>query len=81
MVSNGIVGQRVRALKKLGGVDDVHSPWRIYAKAGDILVIRKVRPANKPAGWWAYAVSHEDVTDSSFRVSEGEIEDAGGERG
>jgi hypothetical protein len=78
MIKNGVIGQRVRALKDLGAAPSGDSPGGIYAMAGEILVIRKVRPANNPGGWWAYAVSHEDVTDSSFRVSENEIEDAGG---
>jgi hypothetical protein len=76
MLSNGVVGQKVRALKYLGDDADGDSPGGIYAKPGEILIIRKVREPGKSG--WAYSVSHEDVTNSTFGVSEGEIEDAGG---
>jgi hypothetical protein len=71
MVVNGEVGQKVIAAKDLIEEDADGLTRYCVAKLGDLLIIRKIR-GNYGRGW-AYHVSHEEITDRSFGVSEGEI--------
>lgn len=46
------------------------TPGGLYARRGEILIVRRVGEA----GAYPVAVSHEDITDSSFGVKLDEIE-------
>ena len=64
------VGDRVRILKNIIEGPDEDHPTLQYAAKGDLLIVRDI--ARSPV--YPYRVSHEDVLDSTFRVSEEEIE-------
>ena len=66
------VGQKVRALKHLENLANDYSPAATYAHKGDFLIVRSVRPAGEV--FYSISVSHENVTDRAFGVSEDEIE-------
>lgn len=64
-------GVRVKALRHLDNpADDCHPASR-YASKGEELVVRRVRTDTSRE--WYIAVSHPDVTDSSFFVGDDEL--------
>lgn len=69
-LSGFYVGQRVRALKTLGDAPCGDSPGGVYAGPGEILIVRKI---GLPTYTFPIAVSHADITDSSFGVATDEI--------
>lgn len=70
MIRNYQVGQIVRALEILGDSASGDSPGGVYARPGDLLVVRSITPdSNFPIG-----VSHPDIVESSFGVGANEIE-------
>jgi len=71
-MSTFTVGQRVRALTHLINPANDHSPQSCYASKGDLLIVRRVRPAGEI--FYNISVSHEDITDRTFGVTEAEIE-------
>lgn len=66
------VGKKVKLLYDVIEHACGDHPALLYAKAGDILVVRKHAP------YWDYPiqVSHEDVADKTFGVTADEIETA-----
>lgn len=64
------VGQRVRALGPLGDSPSGDSPGGVYARPGDLLIVRKLLD---PSYTYPIAVSHPDITNSSFCVAPSEI--------
>jgi len=64
------VNQQVKAKKDITSPADDYSPAGTYARKGELLVVRAFyRCAEYPI-----AVSHPDITNSSFSVKECEIE-------
>lgn len=70
MIRNYAVGQKVRALEPLGDSPSGESPGGLYARQGEILVVRSI-DANSTL---PITVSHENIVDSSFCVAVNEIE-------
>jgi len=70
MLRNYSVGAKVRALGSLGDRADGDSPGGEYARRGDILVVRAIKPESA----FPVSVSHEGILDRSFGVAVNEIE-------
>lgn len=70
MIGNYQVGQKVRALEILGDSACGDSPGGVYARPGDILIVRSIKPDSK----FPISVSHPDIIDRSFGVGANEIE-------
>lgn len=70
MIRNYQVGQKVRVLEILGDAASGDSPGGVYARPGDILIVRSINPDSK----LPISVSHLDVINSSFGVAANEIE-------
>jgi len=70
MIRNYQVGQKVRALEILADAPSGDSPGGVYARPGDILIVRSINPDLK----LPISVSHLDVINSSFGVGANEIE-------
>lgn len=62
------IGQTVVATRDIWSEADEYSPLRLFARAGETLIVRRVD--NSP---WAAGVSHEHITDNSFGVRADEI--------
>lgn len=63
------VGSKVRLTKAIWDDGEDHHPPGWLAQRGEVLVVRQVHGTD-------LAVSHEDITDSSFMVFPGEYEAA-----
>lgn len=70
MIRNYQVGQKVRALEVLGDAPSGDSPGGVYARPGDILIVRSINSDSK----LPISVSHLDENYSSFGVAVNEIE-------
>lgn len=63
-------GDRVRLLADIWDDGQDHHPPGYFARKGEILVVRKCDPGHE----FPYCISHEQITDQSFRVAANEIE-------
>jgi len=67
-------GDRVRLLADIYDYgDEGHHPPGYLARKGETLIVRKLDPGHG----YTVCISHEQVTDNSFRVAEGEVERLG----
>tara|TARA_R110001583_G_scaffold9243_8_gene43950 strand:- start:318 stop:527 length:210 start_codon:yes stop_codon:yes gene_type:complete len=64
------VDQKVTVKHEVGDAPSGDSPGGLYAKPGEVLVIRKITDRFT----YPIAVSHEHITDRSFGVTAEEIE-------
>lgn len=67
------IGQRVALLADIWDNGEDHHPPGYLAQRGEILIVRKLDPGHE----FPVLVSHEQITDQSFRVALSEIEAEG----
>jgi hypothetical protein len=63
------VGERVQLLVDIWDDGQDHHPPGYLARRGEVLIVRSLDPGHE----FPVLVSHEEVTDRSFRVGLGEI--------
>ena len=67
------IGQRVSLLADIWDDGEDHHPPGYLAQRGEILIVRNLDPGHE----FPVLVSHEQITDQSFRVALSEIEAEG----
>lgn len=70
MAAEIVEGDRVKLLESIWDDGADHHPAGYYAHEGEVLIVRKVDPGHE----FPYCISHEEITDRSFRVAAKEIE-------